>query len=80
MPSLSIFKRLGSRSVVNVEALDGHPNINAEWVRDDLVGIHVAIILIPWSIDFIFVGTLVFALLPWIRTVLGDTSVRAATL
>ena len=37
------------KNVINVEALNSNPNINAEWVRNGLVGIHVAPLLIPLS-------------------------------
>ena len=72
MPSLGILERLDSRNVINVEARHRNLNINAERVCNHLVGIHVALLLIPLAIDFISVGTLVFPLMPRICTVLGD--------
>ena len=64
-----------SRNIVNVEAINDNLNVDAEWVRKYPVGIHVSLLLVPLSIDFIFVGSLVFMLLIRIRTVLGDEEV-----
>ncbi len=56
------------------EILGGNSNFNidAEGVRNDSVGIHAALLLILSCINFIPVGSLVFMLLPRIRTIVGQ--------
>ena len=72
MPSLGILERFLSCNTIDVEARHCNFNINAERGSARLVGIHVALLMVPLPIDFISVGTLIFSFLIRICTVLSD--------
>ena len=75
MNSFGITNCFLSGLIVNVEAPNRNLYIDTERVSRDPVGINVVLRLIPSVPDFILIISLVFTLLVWILTVLGDKKV-----